>query len=116
MNAASSPPDVPDAEFRVTFGDGAGGFGCRPDERVLLAMERQARTDIPVGCRGGGCGICRVQVVRGPYRTGPMSRRHITAEDAMEGYALACRLYVQGDLVLVRRPAPAASIPARVTT
>jgi ferredoxin len=93
--------------FRVTFRHTGAWFRCRPDERVLLAMQRQGRTDIPVGCRGGGCGVCRIQVLEGTYRTGPMSRRHVSAEDATEGCALACRLYATGDLVLVPRPVPA---------
>jgi ferredoxin len=105
---------VPHCGFWIIVGDG-DGFRCGPDERVLLAMERQGRTDIPVGCRGGGCGICRVQVVQGRYRTGPMSRRHVTAEDAGNGYALACRLYAQDDLVLLRSPASPAGA-GRVTT
>lgn len=105
MSAGSFPPGVPEDGFRISVGEDADGFRCRPGERVLLAMERQGRTDIPVGCRGGGCGICRVQVARGAYRTGPMSRRHVTEEDASLDYALACRLYAEGDLVLLCRRA-----------
>jgi ferredoxin len=64
-------------------------------------MERQKLSLVPVGCRGGGCGICRVRVIEGTYRTGKMSRRHVSEEDLAKGYALACRLYPTSDLVLV---------------
>lgn len=97
---------VSDIRHRVTVGDGGVPFDCRPDERVLLAMERRGLFLIPVGCRGGGCGACRVKVVRGAYRTGPMSRRHVSAEESAEGCALACRLYPREDLTLVLAPGP----------
>jgi ferredoxin len=88
-----------------------GGFSCYADETVLKAMERapgfgfavSGGRRIAVGCRQGGCGVCRVQVLSGAYRTGPMSRAHVSVEEEGEGYALACRLYPQGDLTL--RPA-----------
>ena len=64
------------------------------------------RPDSPVqvGCRGGGCGVCRVQVVEGDYRCKRMSRRFVTEHDEREGYALACRMVVVDDVVV--RPCP----------
>ncbi len=59
---------------------------------------------IPVGCRGGGCGVCRVEVLAGDYVAKRMSRRHVTEADEAAGYALACRLMAMSDLVV--RPAP----------
>lgn len=82
--------------------DGGAAFGCAPGESVLLAMERAARHDLPVGCRGGGCGICKVRVLAGAFTTGKMSRAHISAEDQRAGLALACRLYPSGDMRLAR--------------
>ena len=38
---------------------------CDEEQNVLAAMERLGRKGIPVGCRGGGCGVCRVQVTYG---------------------------------------------------
>ena len=95
---------------------GAGQFLCKSDERVITAMERQiglcftapGGARIPVGCRRGGCGICRVQVLEGEYRTDPMSRAHVTDGDELERIVLACCLYPQSDLSLRLRPKPAA--------
>lgn len=78
--------------------DGHEPFACPEDEKVLIAMERLGRDDIFVGCRGGGCGICKVRVVSGAYRAGKMSKLQVSDEEAAAGYALACRIYPLADL------------------
>lgn len=85
--------------YHIRVVDG-GEFTCGGDERVLLAMERSGAGDIGVGCRGGGCGICRVKVIEGEYRTGKMSAAKVPESDRQAGYALACRLFPSGDLVI----------------
>ena len=42
-------------------------------ETLLKASERCLGHIIKVGCRGGGCGVCKVKVVKGDYETGKMS-------------------------------------------
>jgi len=62
-------------------------------------MERLGRRGIPVGCRGGGCGICRVQVIGdGKYHTSKMSRAQVSAADEADGICLACKLIPESDL------------------
>ncbi len=65
-----------------------------------MAMERIGADDIGIGCRGGGCGFCKVKVVSGDYRTGKMSIAKVSAAEQARGYALACRLYPLGDLLI----------------
>ncbi len=86
--------------FSIMIDGAADAFACSTDTPVLIAMERSGRKAIAVGCRGGGCGFCRVHVRAGAYRTGRMSRAHVTAEEEHQGYALACRLFPLDDLVL----------------
>ena len=77
-------------------------------ERALVALERaqgfgqlkNMPRRLPVGCRRGGCGGCRVRVLIGDYRSDRMSRSHISAEDEAEGVVLACCIYPQSDLSL----------------
>lgn len=73
---------------------------CRETEPVLTGLQRQGIASVPVGCRGGGCGVCKVRVVRGRYKVGKMSRRHISEEEERSGFALACRLYPESPLTL----------------
>lgn len=89
-----------DTTYQITVESDGEPFPCPQGERVLIAMERVGRKAIPVGCRGGGCGACRVRVRAGLYTTGRMSRDHVSAADKDRGYALACRLYPEGDLIL----------------
>ena len=85
--------------FEITISESGDSFLCKDGQNVLLAMERLGRRGIPVGCRGGGCGICRVQVLGdGKYRTTKMSRAQVSEEDAANGIALACKLIPESDL------------------
>ncbi|TDU32595.1 2Fe-2S iron-sulfur cluster protein [Panacagrimonas perspica] len=87
-------------KHRIEIVNGSESFGCPADLDVLRAMECLGRKGIPVGCRGGGCGICKVRVVEGPYRTGAMSRACVSVDEQSDGYALACKLFAEGDLRL----------------
>ena len=73
-------------------------FKCREEEHLLNGMIRLGRKGIPVGCKGGGCGVCKVRILSGDYATRKMSRAHVTEEEESQGYALACRCYPKGDL------------------
>ncbi|MGQ0615487.1 MAG: 2Fe-2S iron-sulfur cluster-binding protein [Acidimicrobiia bacterium] len=81
-------------------------FRCAEDQTVLKAMHGQGLRLLDVGCRGGGCGVCRVKVTSGQYRTGAMSRLHINDEDRDNDVALSCRVYPQSDLVVAAEPIP----------
>lgn len=103
---------VPNARFTVRVAGVDGGFLCRPDQRVLEAMAGtlfgggSSRPDIKIGCRRGGCGICRVRVLAGSYEVTVMSAAFVSQREQGEGFALACCLYPRSDLVVeaARRP------------
>ena len=96
MNSFAAAPDH--AAFTVEIEDTGERFACGAHESVLKAMEQLRRKGIPVGCRGGGCGICKVQVTAGDYVTKKMSRSCVTAEEEANGFALACRLHPSSEL------------------
>lgn len=75
-------------------------FACRSGEMLLAAMSRLGKKGIPVGCRSGGCGVCKVHIQQGEYVTGKMSRAHVTVDEEKQGYALACRCQPQSDLTI----------------
>lgn len=98
---------------------GGGRAVCPPGASVLRALVAAGRRDVPVGCRSGGCGVCRIRVESGRYRAGAMSAAEVSPADAKAGIALACRTHPLTDLritVLGRRPQPtsehAASVPS----
>ena len=73
-------------------------FHCTHDRHVLAGMEQLGRKGIPVGCRNGGCGVCKVRVLEGNVERRKMSRAVIAADEEQDGYALACRIYPRSDL------------------
>ena len=80
-------------------------FPCGRDENLLRGMEKsrvgvKMLHSIPVGCRGGGCGICRVRVLSGDYETKKMSVKHVTEEQKEAGFVLACRAFPRSTIRL----------------
>lgn len=75
-------------------------FTCDSGQSVLEGMARLGRRGIPIGCRGGGCGVCKVEVVSGCFEHKAMSRSHVSEEDEREGRVLACRILPSSDLEL----------------
>lgn len=75
-------------------------FRCSDQASLLLGMEALGRKGIPVGCRNGGCGICKVAVLEGSYVSRVMSREHVSEEDEAAGRVLACRVQPCSDVRL----------------
>lgn len=90
-------------KYTIAFENGPT-FACPADSVVSMAMKRAGVRGTLIGCRGGGCGICRVRILEGNYHTRRMSREHVTEDDEAAGYALGCCLYPDSDLVLCAAP------------
>ncbi|SBW84736.1 Ferredoxin [Pseudomonas veronii 1YdBTEX2] len=75
-------------------------FRCGHGQSLLRAMEAAGKRCVPVGCRNGGCGLCKVQVHSGDYHRGRMSCSHVLPEAAALGLALACQVFPNSDLVI----------------
>lgn len=74
-------------------------YNCGAKQSLLIGMERRAaKKSIQVGCRGGGCGVCKIRIISGHYHCKPMSRAHVTVEESEAGFALACRVYPRSDM------------------
>ncbi|TDG14061.1 2Fe-2S iron-sulfur cluster binding domain-containing protein [Seongchinamella unica] len=87
----------------ISLLDSGESFRCKEEQHLLQGMQTfqvgaPLLKVIPVGCRGGGCGICRVRVLSGSYEAKKMSIKHITEEDMVGGIVLACRVYPRDDL------------------
>lgn len=73
-------------------------FPCAEGVTVLHAMAATGGRGIPLGCRGGGCGVCKVQVLSGRYHACKMSRACVSADEEARGTVLACRITPLTDL------------------
>lgn len=86
--------------YNVTIEDTGEVFRCKADETLLVGMERLGKRGIPVGCRGGGCGVCKIHVHDGEFRKRVMSRAYVSAEEEAAGIVLACRVWPLSDIRL----------------
>ncbi len=84
----------------VLIEDTGEHYACADTRSLLEGMEALGRRGIPVGCRNGGCGVCKVQVLSGSYSARVMSREHVSADDEAEGRVLACRVRPSSDIRL----------------
>jgi ferredoxin len=74
-------------------------FSCREDEPLLAGIRRVFCKEIPRGCSGGGCGVCKVVVKSGKINVfKPMSREHVTEEEIARKVVLACCTNPRSDL------------------
>ena len=85
---------------KVTVMPGGQSFACPSDRHVLDAVERSGTRSVPIGCRRGGCGVCRIRVIEGTYTNKIMSKAYCTPEDVAAGIVLACRTFPTSDLVI----------------
>lgn len=85
-------------EFAVLLINSGEYVACKVGETLLAAFIRTGKKGIPVGCRGGGCGICRIEIEVGQVDTKPMSRSQISLDDERAGRLLACSVYPTSDL------------------
>lgn len=102
--------------FDVTITNTNETFRCGDNDSVLKAMEQLCRRGIPVGCRNGGCGICKVRVLEGSCATAKMSRAVVSLQEEQQGCALACRLYPRSDLKVEVVGRMARAVTARTRT
>ena len=86
--------------YTVTIAETQESYRCLDERSVLQGMEALGKKGIPVGCRQGGCGVCKEHVLEGSYDKRVMSRAHISAEEEAEGCVLSCRIKPTSDLRL----------------
>jgi CDP-4-dehydro-6-deoxyglucose reductase len=83
---------------RVILVESGRAFETGPGESLLTAALRQG-VALPHECTFGGCGTCRVKLVEGSvdYEEMPLA---LSAEEAAQGFALACQARARSDLVI----------------
>lgn len=74
-------------------------IAVKENETILNASIRQAG-GIFVGCKGGGCGMCKIKVVTGNTVDGISSKSVLPNEDYAHGYRLACQSKPTTDMVI----------------
>jgi ferredoxin len=81
--------------FEIEIEDVGERFQCHAQQSLLRGMERLGKRGIPIGCRSGGCGVCKVRIAAGVCRLEKMSRACVSEQEERQGVVLACRAYPQ---------------------
>ena len=84
---------------RITLvGESAATVEAHADETVLAALHRSGHA-VRSGCRRGGCGICKVDVVDGDVAyTHPVAPSVLPDDERAAGVCLSCRAVPEGDV------------------
>ncbi len=72
-----------------------------PGEAILPGLNRCGITVRTVGCRRGGCGICKITLVSGRVTYDKVvADTVLSADERASGTCLTCRAVPEGDVVL----------------
>lgn len=85
-------------EFLIHMKDYEKEIKLREGESLLKGVTRMIPSHKMNGCRGGGCGICKVKILAGDYERKKVSSSVISEEEIKRGYYLACKLYPKSDI------------------
>jgi CDP-4-dehydro-6-deoxyglucose reductase len=50
-------------------------------EQDILSPALRASVPILAACRSGGCGVCKIRVIKGQFERGTCSKRKLTDEE-----------------------------------
>ena len=97
---AARRQDAPVQKFNVHIDDTGERYACGDHRSLLEGMLALDRKGIPVGCRNGGCGVCKVAILSGACVAGTMSREHLSEAERQQGLVLACKAKPVSDIHL----------------
>ncbi|MGB1090599.1 MAG: 2Fe-2S iron-sulfur cluster-binding protein [Oceanobacter sp.] len=103
-NKARCKPVMPQTKKNLNISvvdeDGAC-IKSQSDKNLLVNLAAAGQSQVLNGCKGGGCGKCKIKVTEGTYLSRKMSRAHISAQDEERDVVLACRIFPQSDLAFI---------------
>ena len=93
------PPSWRDGVYTITLSPVGNTVPCRPEETVLAAILRSGAS-VVFGCRGGGCGTCKMRLISGRVDHGRCSAAVLPAEERESGWFLSCQARALSDLTV----------------
>ena len=88
----------------ITLSPAGDTAPCRPEDTVLDAILRSGAS-VTFGCRGGGCGVCKMRVTFGRVEHGRCSVAVLPEEERESGWFLSCQARALSDLTIELTPA-----------
>ena len=78
-------------------------FTCNENETILDAARSQGIV-IQYACKGGGCGMCKIQIESGDFERGKSSKAVLPDSERELNYTLACKTYPKSNLEVRIQP------------
>jgi ferredoxin len=85
--------------FTLTLNPVGDAIACGSEDSVLAAILRSGAS-VAFGCRGGGCGTCKMRLISGHVEHGRCSAAVLPEEDKQSGWFLSCQARALGDLTI----------------
>jgi ferredoxin len=85
--------------YTITLSPVGDAVACGPEESVLAAILRSGAS-VVFGCRGGGCGTCKMRLVSGQVEHGRCSAAVLLEEEKVYGWFLSCQARALTDLTV----------------
>jgi CDP-4-dehydro-6-deoxyglucose reductase len=85
--------------YTITLRPVGGTVACGSGETVLAAILR-AGASVMFGCRGGGCGTCKMRLTSGQIEHGRCSAGVLLEEEKKCGWFLSCQARALSDLTI----------------
>jgi CDP-4-dehydro-6-deoxyglucose reductase len=85
--------------YTITLSPIGDTVECRREETVLSAILR-SDAKVVFGCRGGGCGTCKMHLISGRVDLGRCSAAVLTEEEKENGAFLSCQARALSDLTI----------------
>jgi len=99
----------------LNFEDGVTRFINVDGTETVADASYKAGINIPLDCRDGACGTCKLFCESGAFDGGSYIEDALSDDEAALGFALACQMKPKSDLVL-RVPAPASACKTAIAT
>ena len=85
--------------YTITLSPVGDTVPCSPAETVLAAILGSGAS-VMFGCRGGGCGTCKMRAISGQVEHGRCSAAALLEEEKGPGWFLSCQARALSDLTI----------------
>jgi ferredoxin len=85
--------------YTITLNPVGDAVSCGTEETVLTAILRSGAS-VVFGCRGGGCGTCKLRLISGEVEHGRCSAAVLPEEEKEYGWFLSCQARALSDLTV----------------
>lgn len=99
--------------FQITIQPSGHLFTAAPNDTILNAALEAGYT-LPYGCRNGGCGACKGQILEGTVDHGDAQAHALTEADKDTGKALFCCAHPTSDLTIECREVGLGGIQTKI--